>query len=85
MVKAICVEVCLPVINDVMGSNAHVVLLLPLPPLRGEFTAQFACETKGGLVWLLSPVDLILFPAACTVLFLHGGRFTTHASMIRRL
>lgn len=29
--KAICVEVCLPIINGVMGSNAHVVF--PPPPL----------------------------------------------------
>ena len=43
--KAICVEVCLPVINDVMESNAHVVFLLP----RGESTARFAWETKPDL------------------------------------
>lgn len=53
MVKAIWLEVCLPVVNDVMGSNAHVV---SLPLLLGESAAQFIC--------LLSPADLILFGAS---------------------
>lgn len=72
----------MPVINDVMGSNAHVVSPPPSHGEGGGDTTLLARETKGGLVWLLFPHDLILFRASCAAAL---STEATHTSMIRQL
>ncbi len=66
MVKAICVEVCLPVINDVMGSNARVVFLPPPHPV-GSSLPSLHGRQKEDLSGCVFTDDLILFKAACAV------------------